>query len=115
MARTLLFMQLFYLLAHLLLVGRRGVFILEKKISDQIPHRKQIKEARVSGNRIHHGWKVQCQEFRVAGDPASMVQRKKETSAGFTLLSSSYPVWDSSLGDGATTVTVDLTPFGDSL
>lgn len=84
---------------------------LEKKISDQSPDRKRLKEARVSGDHVHHGWKVQSQ---VASGPAPAVQRKK-MRAGLTLLSSSDSVWDSSLGDGATTFTVDLTRFGNSL
>lgn len=115
MARIILFMQLLHLLAHLLILGRRGVFVPgKKKISDQSPDRKPLKEARVSGARVHHGWKVQCQEGRVASGTASAVQRKK-MSAGLTLLSSSYSVWDSSLGDDSTTFMVDLTPFGNSL
>lgn len=87
---------------------------LEKKISDQSPDRKRLKEARVSGDSVHHGWKVQSQEGRVASGPVPAVQRKK-MRAGLTLLSSSDSVWDSSLGDGATTFTVDLTRFGNSL
>lgn len=115
MARIILFMQLLHLLAHLLLVGRRGVFVPgKKKISDQSPDRKRLKEARVSGDRVHHGWKVLSQEGRVASGPAPAVQRKK-MRAGLTLLSSSDSVWDSSLGDGATTFMVDLTRFGNSL
>lgn len=90
------------------------MFLEKKKISDQSPDRKRLKEARVSGDRVHHGWKVLSQEGRVASGPAPAVQRKK-MRAGLTLLSSSDSVWDSSLGDGATTFTVDLTRFGNSL
>lgn len=55
-----------------------------------------------------------ARECRVAAHSASAVRREREMSADPISLSSSYSVWDSSLGDGAATFRVGLPPFVNS-